>query len=464
VRLHRAADLSRGIGVQAALAAGFAVVFGLWLLWGYQLLRNLQRVEDSIGSLQESYMRGEQTLLTVRTNVLLGSIYLRDALIDAGSPRREYYRDELTRLRDEVEALLRTYVPEVDSPVERDQWARLQIELGDYWASREVAFVDSARSPSETASIIRNRVVPKREGVLQIVDQLSGLQAAAHRRQQLETDVLYRGVRARLISLGTVTLVAAFVVAVLASRRVNSLQRQVEAQRVGEQEIRHELERLSARLVDAQEQERRQLSRELHDAIGQALTAIKMDIGIALRSDLNGRTRDALDEAKEITETTIQGVRDLSQLLHPSTLDDFGLPATLSTYLHRFSERTGIRAQLAATLEDRLPSEIEACIYRIVQEAMNNIAQHSAATACAVVLEAERDRVRLEIEDNGHGLPSAIDAPLKNRGLGLIAMRERAQALGGSFAIASVPGGGARVVVTLPRESSDRTREHPHEG
>ena len=105
----------RASSTRVALATGFAVVFALWLLWGYQLGRSLQNVERSVSSVHEQYVRGEQTLSKVRTNVLLGSIYLRDALIDNGSQRREYYRAELSRLREEVEQSLTAYVPEVTS-------------------------------------------------------------------------------------------------------------------------------------------------------------------------------------------------------------------------------------------------------------------------------------------------------------------------------------------------------------
>lgn len=429
--------------MRVALLLGFTAVFGLWLLSGYQLVQTLEHIQDNVDSLQRDYVRGDQALSRVRTNVLLGSIYLRDALIDSTSVRRNYYRDELTRLRDEIETLLAAYLRDVPSS-ERDRWARLQEELKDYWASRDVAFSDSTRTPTESYLLLRQRVVPRRDGVLQIVDQLGALQAGARAQQERETESLYDSVRARLILIGGFTLVGAFAAAVLASRHVSRLQHQVDQQRLGEQRIRRDLERLSARLVDIQERERREISRELHDAVGQALTAVKMDIGIALRSEVSGRTRAALDEAKDITETTLQSVRDLSQLLHPSTLDDFGLPETLRTYLRRFAERTGIRAQLVAALPERLPPEIEGSLYRIIQEAMNNVARHSGATTCSVAINTLGPELRLVIEDDGCGLPAS-----HGPGLGLIAMRERAQAQGGSFAIASPPSGGTRLVVTM---------------
>jgi len=437
------AATTRASSVRLALLLGFTAVFALWLVWAYQLVQNLEHIQRNVENLQRSYTRGDEALSLVRTNVLLGSIYLRDALIDSAPSQREYYRDELTRLRDQVEMRLATYVRDVPS-AEREAWERLQQELRDYWSSRDVAFTDSTRTSIESYLLLRQHVVPRRDGVLQIVDQRGVLQASARRQQEKETTALYESVRARLILIGSLTLVGAFVAAVLSSRRVSRLQHQVELQSLTEEHVRRDLERLSARLVDVQERERREISRELHDAIGQALTAVKMDIGLALRGEVSGRSRAALDEAKDITETTLQSVRDLSQLLHPSTLDDFGLPETLRTYLKRFSDRTGIRADLLVSLPDRLPPEVEASLYRIIQEAMNNVARHSGASACSVTISVRGSELRLVIDDNGCGLKGN-----RGHGLGLIAMRERAQAQGGSFVIESPAWGGTRLLVTM---------------
>jgi signal transduction histidine kinase len=436
---------------RVALATGFAIVFALWLLWGYQLRRSLGNIEASVASVHEQYVRGEQTLSKVRTSVLLGSIYLRDALIDTEPSHRDGYRAELGRLRESIEQALTAYVPEVGSQVEREHWARLQSELAEFWASRELALTETGpRTPAQAAALLRTRVVPRRETILEVLDQLAALQAEANRRRQAESNALYTQVRLRLMSMGGATLLAALFVAVMASRHVSRLQREIERQRAAEQRNRQDLERLSARLVDAQEAERRKLARELHDEVGQALTAVKMDIGIAMRSDNRVRVRGALEEASELTETTLRGVRDLSQLLHPSMLDDFGLPATLTTYLRSFSQRTGIRAQLAETIDDRLVPSIEVCVYRIVQEAFNNIVQHSGATACTVSLTAGGGSLRLVVEDNGRGL-GVFPRPADTRqGLGLIGMRERAQALGGTFAIENAPSGGTRISVAMP--------------
>ena len=144
-------------------------------------------------------------------------------------------------------------------------------------------------------------------------------------------------------------------------------------------------------------------------------------------------------------------MRDLSQLLHPSMLDDFGLPETLAAYLRSFSKRTGIRAQLANEgLDGRLPADVEVCIYRIVQEALSNVARHSGALSASVSVTRRDDAV----EPDRSRTPGAVWAvrrtSARRRGLGLIGMRERAQALSGRFAIGTRPGGGTRVAVTLP--------------
>lgn len=435
---------------QRALIIGFALVFALWLAWGFQLVRSLRDMERKDDIIQDAYVQGDQTLLHVRTNVLLGSIYLRDALIDGDITRLEDYRRDLNRLRSEVDVALQTYVPKVNSPVERQHWARLQSELAAFWESRELALPGTLPDgeQAETATLLRNRVVPRRDTILLILDQLAALQETGTRQRRADAYALNRAVRARLLSMGAATLSVAFLVAVMASLYVSKLQRQIEEQRQADQNNREDLERLSARLVDAQEAERRHLARELHDEVGQALTAMKMDIGIALRSDNPFRVKGALEDASQLAETTLRGVRDLSQLLHPSTLDDFGLPATLAAYLRNFSSRTGIRAQLAETIDERLAPAVETAVYRIVQEALSNVAQHSGATACTVSLNEGADVLNLVIEDNGEGLEKTFDPT--RRGLGLIGMRERAQALGGTFSAVTRPGGGAQLSVTLP--------------
>lgn len=450
--------------IRGALGAGFAVVFGLWVLSAYDLIRNLQDVERRVTDMQAAQARGTLARATVRTNVLLGSIYLRDALIDSGEISRDYYRREIQQIRAEIEQLLPSHLLDVELEIERKHWTDLQQKLQAYWTSLELVFSpDLPRNTAEAAAMLRRNVVPIRGDVLAVVDNLSALQRLSQQRQQVEASLLYRSASDRFLRNVAGAIVLGLLVACFAFWHVGRLEREIHRQRLSEAHNRHDLERLSARLVDVQEDERRNLARELHDEVGQALTAIKMEVGVALRSaGADPRARASLEEARAIAETTLQGVRDLSQLLHPSMLDDFGLPEALAAYLRGMSKRTGIRAQLTHTgLDERLPSDVEVAIYRIVQEALTNVARHSGAHACTVSLTADRGTIRLVIEDDGRGLGRAASvaqfgsgadhaAASTPRGLGLIGMRERAQALSGRFVIENRAEGGTRVIVTLP--------------
>ncbi|MBI2829106.1 MAG: MCP four helix bundle domain-containing protein [Acidobacteria bacterium] len=451
--------------IRGALIAGFGVVFALWIISGYELVRSLHDVRRRVEVARDTFQRGQEVLTAVRTSVLLGSIFLRDAFIDSTPASREYYRDELIRIRNDVESLLPAYVPVIGSPLEREHWGRLQVELNNYWRSREIVFAPAATRTPGAAEVLRQRIVPARESILEIADSLSALQRASRERIEAEASLLYSNAQTRSVSLASLAVVVGLVVAVAASRHVGRLEREIEWQSTAEDQTRRDLERLSAKLVHAQEEERRSLARELHDAVGQALTAIKMEMGVALRGvDADSRARQALEDARMIAESTLQNVRDLSQLLHPSMLDDFGLPEALGAYLRSFSKRTGIRAQLShARMNERLPPEVEVCVYRIVQEALTNVARHSGASYCTVALVRRAGSLHLTIEDDGRGIDTTTAAtPDVRRGLGIIGMRERAQALYGSFVAENRREGGMRVMVRLPEatlaDTSGRSR------
>jgi signal transduction histidine kinase len=443
------------------LIAGFAVVFALWVLSGYELVRRLAALELRTAAEHRSALRGARLLTTIRTNVLLGSIYLRDAIIDNRSMNVDYYRQELNEIRGEIDRLLPAYVVDVASSEERQHWAQLQEELDEFWKSRELAFTGGVPlNTTEAAFVLRRRVVPSRTVILQILDRLSELQVLSQQRHETEVSALYAELQNRLLLIGALAIFVGVIVAAVATRQVSRLERQIDEQRTGEQRTRRDLERLSARLVTVQEEERRRLSRELHDEVGQALTAIKMDVTVARRgidgmqaTESGARIVSWLEDARSIAENTLQSVRDLSQLLHPSMLDDFGLPEALRSYLRTFSKRTGISAQFIQNgPERRLPQAAEVCVYRIVQEALTNVVRHSGARNAIVTLSQTDGGLEMTIDDDGCGIDQQISrfGTAPTHGLGIIGMRERVQALGGTFALESRRDGGTRVAVQLP--------------
>jgi len=209
------------------------------------------------------------------------------------------------------------------------------------------------------------------------------------------------------------------------------------------------LKQLSARLVEAQEDERRSISRELHDEVGQSLTGVLVEmanLSNKIRAgDLAGVEAKA-SELKKLLEDAVGVVRNMALLLRPSMLDDLGLVPALQWQAREVSKRTGVRVRVAAdSVSEDLPEEHKTCIYRIVQEALHNCVQHASARIVKVTVRQEADRILLEIQDDGKGFNAR-----EERGMGLLGMQERVSYLGGSFLVESEPGRGAVVSIALP--------------
>ncbi len=197
----------------------------------------------------------------------------------------------------------------------------------------------------------------------------------------------------------------------------------------------HQLEQLTRLLLRAQEDERRRIARELHDEAGQVLTAVKIEL------DLEGK-----QEAGEMVGRALAQVRDLSNLLRPTVLDDLGLVPALRGLVDDFSKRTRIEATLACSdTLGPLADEQQVVIYRVVQEALTNVARHAGAHRVQVRIEAADDRVRLAVQDDGRGV-SGEPTPH----LGLLGIRERVTTLGGTLVIEGAPGRGFRIEADIP--------------
>lgn len=259
-----------------------------------------------------------------------------------------------------------------------------------------------------------------------------------------------------------VALAASLAVGLLATLYVGRLEERIRRQQAVDARNARELQRLSSKLITAQEEERRTIARELHDEVGQVLTAIKVELRVAQHAiNAIGGPPHLLDDARSISDGALAAVRDLSHLLHPALLDDLGLPAAIDWYLRGFSKRHGIRADLVHDRMDaRLSPEIEAAAYRIVQEALTNIARHARADSCRVCLQRLSDTVLVTVEDDGMGFDVAeAQRTGDRRGLGLIGIRERVESLHGTTRLESEPGKGVRITVELPARMRLRTGE-----
>jgi PAS domain S-box-containing protein len=220
-----------------------------------------------------------------------------------------------------------------------------------------------------------------------------------------------------------------------------------------------ERKRLLQRLMTAHEDERRYLSRELHDNLGQYLSALLLGLeSLARVPDLSEAALNQLSYLKETTKQFELDVHSVALELRPTTLDDLGLEAALSSFVREWAKRHHNRISVVynssgfVNPDKRLPFEFEVAVYRVVQEALTNASRHSSAEVVSVILERDERQVRVTIEDDGVGfdVEKVMSSPVENRRLGLRGMQERVQMVGGEFKIDS--GAGTTIVVTIPLE------------
>lgn len=216
---------------------------------------------------------------------------------------------------------------------------------------------------------------------------------------------------------------------------------------------KEDLQRLSNLLLDAQEAERKRISLELHDELGQALTVIGMnleELEKAVPPEVSPRFKDRLAETTGLADETLEQVREMALGLRPSLLDDLGLVPALRWYINRLAQRLVVEISFeAVACQDRLPTQVETALYRIVQEALTNIAKHALASRAHVHLECRPSSIVTTIEDDGQGFD--LEATDVRGGVGLLGMRERVALLGGSLSIDSQPGRGTRLTLEIPR-------------
>ncbi len=289
------------------------------------------------------------------------------------------------------------------------------------------------------------QLMESHQNVLALVDKLVEVQSrrSVVLKQQIE-NLSGRFLQQSSILLGA-SLLMALLCAVLTVKWTVSLIRELEWQT-------GELSRVSWNLLEKQETTARRFSHELHDELGQSLTAVKANL-VALNTTANG-ARPQVEDCLHLVDEAITNVRELSQLLRPTILDDFGLQASLKWLCDRFKQRTGIDVSFDSTFNGRLADETETHLFRIAQEALTNVARHAEASRVEVSLRAEGGQIVLRISDNGHGLTVAA-AP--SSGLGMVGMRARARSVGGELKVESAARSGVEIIASFPLTTRTET-------
>jgi len=228
-----------------------------------------------------------------------------------------------------------------------------------------------------------------------------------------------------------------------------------------QKQVEEELHKLSSRLLQLQDEERRRIARDLHDSFAQSVLAVSLNLAqVSEPEALDERSQHALSEAQKLVKDLARNIRALSYLLHPPELDELGLPAAIEEYAKGFSQRTGIQLDLdLASGSGRFSQEAETALFRVLQESLGNIQKHSGSSTGKIRLEANRSHVKLEVSDAGTGIPGDIlneeRSGTRGLGVGILGMRERMRQLGGRLDIRS-GSGGTTVTAVLPLTNEAR--------
>lgn len=411
------------------------------------LSRKAQAIYAEVDHLNTRHSIVDAKLRRLRSDVNLSGIYVRDYLLDVASENAPEYREHLAELRRTNLATLAELRPV--SGVNAEQVAKLQTTLDDYWQTFDPLFDWTfAQKIFRSARFLRREVVPRRDAVLAIASQIEALNNSNLADQRAEVNRRYEAFRADARRLLLQSLFVGIVVALIAVFRLRIVERRAEEQRTIAEDAERQLRTLSQRLVAAQEEERKHLSRELHDHVAQVLTGLKMELGRIDRIGARDERRSAaVTECRRLVNDMFRTVRDLALGLRPSMLDDFGLQAGLEWHVRDFRRRSGLDVQLTIDGSlDHLSEAQRTCVYRAVQEALTNCARHASAHTVRVTVAAADDTLRLVVADDGCG----FDRSVRREGLGLRGLEERVKELGGSMSIATSPGKGVTLAIQLP--------------
>jgi signal transduction histidine kinase len=419
---------------------------------GVDALLVLRSVRTSDAQIRDVYFRRNRALDEVRGGIYQSAIVMRDYLLASDSEVARAQVDKWTSIRSKTDQALGEMAASLD-PAESSAFRSLQSEIQVYWKLLDfIVEMQGKDKRNRGATYFSNELMRRRTAMLALVDRIDQISTRELSSGDQKLNATFDGLRLRLILMLGTTVGVGIVLAALTVRRTVALETELNKRYEEGQRAQHELKELSARLVSAQEEERRAISRELHDEVGQSLSALLMEAGNAaarVPQDSGPNSIDVrrhVESIKKLAEASVNVIRNMTLLLRPSMLDDFGLVPALEWQAREVSKRTGLRVQVAAEeTATELPDELRTCIYRVVQEALHNCARHAHARSVRVVVKQERQKIVLTVEDDGAGFDAR-----RVRGLGLVGMEERVNHLGGAFEITSHPGTGTRVEVELP--------------
>ncbi len=433
---------TRYVHSRLALMAGFG---GLLLLMAFAEvdgMKALREIQNSNDEIREDFLLRTRLLERIRGDVYVSGTYVRDYLLEPEPGKAAGHRYSLLETRQDMDAALAQYRGLINAR-ERQPFAALTTALEAYWRVLEPVFdwtPDKRRR--DGFLFLRDEVFPRRMAMLRIADQIRTLNEAQLNEGKVRVEQTFSAFRRRLTLTLGLTIGLGLLLAAFAIWRILGLEAE---------EAAHfrEIQQLSARLVEAQEDERRSISRELHDEVGQSLTGVLVEmanLSTSIRAGDLPAVKAKADEVKKLVESSIGVVRNMALLLRPSMLDDLGLVPALEWQAREVSRRSGLWVKvLAENVSEHLPEEHKTCVFRVVQEALHNCVRHAGARNVTVTVKEEPERLSLTVRDDGKGFDASHE-----KGMGLLGIEERVSHLDGTFAVESQPGHGALLRVSLP--------------
>lgn len=429
-------------GVLAALVA----IAGI----GAYTYAEVRRLRDEQTAISERNRKDSLQLLRIQNNLASLSVLMRD-MADGAEPYPLYgWQPAFERVKVDLAEATRLEQSLAPAVRDKDQQARLLQSIDAYWTELARMFDISRTDEAEARRIIRTSLIPQHRAIDGLVSQFLIVNNRVQEEAALANRDIYDRVAREIrllvgLSLLVIAIVGAWVVA--SNRRAFREVADVSAQ----------LRTLSWRMLRVQEDVQRSLSRELHDDFGQIVTAIGTLLGRAQRQAPAGSPVAAdLEHVRAIAQEALDRIRNRSQWLHPGVLDDFGLQRALEGCVEQFERQSGVSTRLSVSGPvHTVHPDCAIHVYRIVQEALNNIARHSGSGEAWVRLHCVGERLELEVEDRGKGISDQHMREESVRGLGLVSMRERAELIGGELQVGRAPHGGTAVRLAVQGFATD---------
>jgi len=428
---------------------GFGGLLFLMGFLGISAISALSDIRVREDGIRADYLARERVLQELRANIYTSGTHIRDFLLDTDEALAHEHSAQFLETQQQIEdgiAKYRTLVRAAD----KQSFREFAQELGSYMhAITPVLNWTPTERKDRSSSFVQNELLPRRMSALSLADRTQKISESQLDESSHEVTGMLESIRARLLPLLAFTIALGMTLAGVALWRLLRLEAEAQLRFDEIVSTREELKRLSAELVSAQENERRRISRELHDEVGQVLTAIMLGLGSLGRAIRDGNTAEAFRELKLVEDMTLRNmsvVRNLSLLLRPTMLDDLGLLPALKWHAREVSRAGPMAVEVEAeAFVDDLPEEHRTCVFRIVQEAVRNASRHAAARQVRIQISERAGLLELSVRDDGKGFDPAHDA-----GLGILGMQERVEHLDGKLEVKSQPGLGTAVLFTLP--------------